>query len=73
MDIMLAFPALILALMLVTFGQAPDGGDRHIVCGPIHFALSRFALVILVLGILSIPPLTRSCGPTRSLCRNESS
>ena len=28
MDILLAFPALVLALMLVTFGQAPDGGDR---------------------------------------------
>ena len=59
MDILLAFPALVLALMLVTFGQAPDGGDRHIVWGPIHFTLSRFALVVFVLGILSIPPLTR--------------
>ena len=38
MDILLAFPALVLALMLVTFGQAPDGGDRHIVVGadPLH-------------------------------------
>jgi len=59
MDILLAFPALVLALMLVTFGQAPDGGDRHISLGPIHFTLSRFALVVFVLGILSIPPLTR--------------
>jgi peptide/nickel transport system permease protein len=33
MDILLAFPALVLALMLVTFGQAPDGGDRHISWG----------------------------------------
>lgn len=59
MDILLAFPALILALMLVTFGQAPDGGDRHIELGPINFTVSRFMLVVFALGILSIPPLTR--------------
>ncbi len=59
MDILLAFPALVLALMLVTFGQAPDGGDRHITIGPIHYTLSRLWLVIFVLGVLSIPPLTR--------------
>ena len=59
MDILLAFPALVLALMLVTFGQAPDGGDRHFEIGPISFTLSRLWLVILVLSVLSIPPLTR--------------
>lgn len=59
MDILLAFPALVLALMLVTFGQAPDGGDRHIELGPLTFTLSRFWLVVFALGILSIPPLTR--------------
>ncbi len=59
MDILLAFPALVLALMLVTFGQAPDGGDRTFSIGPIHYTLSRLWLVIFVLGVLSIPPLTR--------------
>jgi peptide/nickel transport system permease protein len=59
MDILLAFPALVLALMLVTFGQAPDGGDRHFELGPISFTLSRLWLVILALSVLSIPPLTR--------------
>ena len=59
MDILLAFPALVLALMLVTFGQAPDGGDREFSIGPIHYTLSRLWLVIFVLGVLSIPPLTR--------------
>lgn len=59
MDILLAFPALVLALMLVTFGQAPDGGDRHISMGPVSFTLTRFWLVVFALGILSIPPLTR--------------
>ena len=59
MDILLAFPALVLALMLVTFGQAPDGGDRDVRIGPIHYTLSRFWLVIFVFGVLSIPPLTR--------------
>ena len=59
MDILLAFPALVLALMLVTFGQAPDGGDRTFSIGPFHYTLSRLWLVIFVLGVLSIPPLTR--------------
>ena len=59
MDILLAFPALVLALMLVTFGQAPDGGDRTFSIGPINYTLSRLWLVIFVLGVLSIPPLTR--------------
>ena len=59
MDILLAFPALVLALMLVTFGQAPDGGDRTFSLGPFHYTLSRLWLVIFVLGVLSIPPLTR--------------
>ena len=34
MDILLAFPALVLALVLVTFGSA-RGGDRHFEIGPI--------------------------------------
>ena len=60
MDILLAFPALVLALMLVTFGQAPDGGDRHFEIGPISLhARAGSWLVILVLSVLSIPPLTR--------------
>ncbi len=62
MDILLAFPALVLALMLVTFGQAPDGGDRHISIGPIHYTLSP-----IVVGHLRAWAFCRS-RPSRASC-----
>ncbi|MBK9973086.1 MAG: ABC transporter permease subunit [Acidimicrobiaceae bacterium] len=57
-NVLLAFPALLLAIFLVTFFNDPNttGGASTRPLWPI----------ILALVILSIPPLTRSCGPTPS-------
>lgn len=59
MDVVLAFPPLILALLLVTFGANSDGSDRQVTLFGQTFTLSRTFLVVFALSILSIPPLTR--------------
>ncbi len=59
MDVVLAFPPLILALLLVTFGANSDGSDRQVTLLGQTFTLSRTFLVVFALSILSIPPLTR--------------
>jgi peptide/nickel transport system permease protein len=63
MNIILAFPALILALLLITIGSntaATEEADRVIsVFGLFDLSLSRPLLVITALSFLSIPPLTR--------------
>lgn len=63
MNIILAFPALILALLLITIGSntsATEEADRVIsVFGLFDLTLSRPFLVITALSFLSIPPLTR--------------
>jgi peptide/nickel transport system permease protein len=59
MSVILAFPALIFALMFVTFGTNPDGTDRTIDVFGSGFTLSREVLVVGALSILAIPALTR--------------
>lgn len=60
MDVMLAFPPLVLALTLITFGQDKDLGDRTISpFGLFDYKVSRLLLVIGALAVLSVPPLTR--------------
>jgi peptide/nickel transport system permease protein len=63
MNVILAFPALIFALLLITIGSntsATEAADRVIsVFGLFDLTLTRPLLVITALSFLSIPPLTR--------------